>query len=384
MDSPTWDALAERRRLVALCARLTGAPQAAEDLAHEVLCRALAGAHLADPGRRRAWLDGIARHVCVDWMRARRRERSAAPTPGEPQDPLDLDLELDRRELVALLDRALGLLPDDTRSALIDHYVRDLPQVEIALRRGWSPGAVAMRLQRGRRALRDLLMHEFRAEAADLGLVAPGAGPAWRPTRLWCRTCASRRLRARFHPAWGIHLECPDCTRGDAVPLHLEGPTPFGQTAAQLFAGIHGVRRAADRVAAAFHGLLQGGLPGLRVPCRFCGRPARLAVGGPCGDVEMLCPAGCGWHPGLIGIAGVAECRPEMVRFGHAHQRVRAVAPRFPEVAGTRAVVLGWESLASGDRIEFVYALAPMVCLGVYGNVPGAGMADAPGGMQQA
>lgn len=269
VDAGASEALAarERRQLVRLCARLTGDAMSAEDLAQEALLRAhRSREHLRAPELRQAWLDGIARHVCLDWIGRRRRERQlfcAHPLPEAP-DALDLDRELDRHEIVSLLDRAMDRLPEATRAVLMDHYVSDLPQSDIALRHGCSEGAVAMRLQRGRQMLRDLLLTDFRADATELGLVNPGDAPGWRPTRLWCTTCGVRRLRARFQPDWGIHLECRDCTRGQAVLLRLEGHTPFGEmTTAQLFAGVHGVRRAVDRVSAEFHRLLGNGLPGV-------------------------------------------------------------------------------------------------------------------------
>jgi Sigma-70 region 2 len=64
----------ERARLVRLCARLTGDPDAAEDLAQEVLLAAHAqAASLRDPARRGPWLAGIARHLSADWVRRQRR-----------------------------------------------------------------------------------------------------------------------------------------------------------------------------------------------------------------------------------------------------------------------------------------------------------------------
>ena len=364
----------ERRQLVRLCARLTGDSAIAEDLAQEALLRAhRSRERLRAPELRQAWLDGIARHVCLDWIRRRRRERQlfcAHPLP-DPPGALDLDRELDRHEIVSLLDRAMDRLPEATRAVLMDHYVSDFPQSDIALRHGCSEGAVAMRLQRGRQMLRDLLLTDFRADATELGLVNPGDAPGWRPTRLWCTTCGVRRLRARFQPDWGIHLECPDCTRGQAVLLRLEGYTPFGEMAtAQLFAGVHGVRRAVDRVSAELHRLLGNGLPGVWVRCCVCGKPAPVRVGGPYGDIEMVCEHG-GYRPGLSGIGGVAACHPAALRFTHRHARVWAPRPRFLEAAGTRAVLFTYESLTSADRIHLLYAHTSMVLLGVWGDIPG-------------
>ena len=75
MGELTWSEQ-ERRRLVRLCAVLTGDPAAADDLAQETLLEAWRiRDRLADPTGRRAWLDAIARNVCHRW-----RVRTARPT----------------------------------------------------------------------------------------------------------------------------------------------------------------------------------------------------------------------------------------------------------------------------------------------------------------
>ena len=62
----------EHRRLVRLCARLTGDVEAAEDLAQETLLEAWRQAHkLYDPGGYAPWLSAIARNVCLRWAQRR-------------------------------------------------------------------------------------------------------------------------------------------------------------------------------------------------------------------------------------------------------------------------------------------------------------------------
>src|SRR5258707_6257256 len=100
-------------------------------------------------------------------------------TAPEPEARLaaraaDVTLELERDELARLLDRALALLPAETRQVLIARCVEESPQAEVAARLGVSEGAVAVRLQRGKLALRRVLAGELRAEAADFGMFAPG------------------------------------------------------------------------------------------------------------------------------------------------------------------------------------------------------------------
>src|SRR5215472_11653127 len=68
---PRPDAWAdERARLVRLCTRLTGDAAAADDLAQETLLEAWRSQQaLRAPDRFSAWLSGIARNVCLRWMR---------------------------------------------------------------------------------------------------------------------------------------------------------------------------------------------------------------------------------------------------------------------------------------------------------------------------
>ena len=146
-SAPRAELAAERARLVRLCLGLTGDRQAAEDLAQETLLIALQQEQtLRDPAKHAQWLSGIARNLCLHWTRRRglERARSVQPHPHDdaqalPLDELpggdgDLDTDLERSELIALLDQALGLLPPETREALVWRYVQDLPHGEVAAR----------------------------------------------------------------------------------------------------------------------------------------------------------------------------------------------------------------------------------------------------------
>jgi RNA polymerase sigma factor (sigma-70 family) len=186
------DPLAERTWLVRLCTRFTGDVDVAEDLAQETLLEAWQHMHeLRAPEARPSWLAGIARNRCLRWARRRRRdiarlihvdgEPDAPITPAarELADDVDLQLELERDELAALLDRALVLLPVETRQALVQRYIEALPQAEVAARLGMTEGAVAVRLHRGKVALRRIL-------AGELALMDPDSisAQSWQETRI--------------------------------------------------------------------------------------------------------------------------------------------------------------------------------------------------------
>ena len=162
--------LLEHERLVHLCLQLTGDPDVAEDLAQETLLEAWRNKHkLYDPQGLPQWLSAIARRVCLCWLRGLERERSRLMLSSLDDgslsvdqlallaEPYDLETELEHQELLELLDRAFGLLSPQVRQVLIERYVHESPNAEIAARMGLSKGAVAMRLSRGKSKLRMLL-----------------------------------------------------------------------------------------------------------------------------------------------------------------------------------------------------------------------------------
>src|SRR6266567_9316067 len=153
--------LSERARLVQLCARLTGKMDAAEDLAQEALLEAWRNLHtLRNQEHFSQWLSGIARNVCLRWARARSRERvRIIAYRGDSENPMedleetladafDLEIELVRKELADLLDRALALLPPETRTVLVERYIEESPLAEIAASLGIPLETLAKRLQR--------------------------------------------------------------------------------------------------------------------------------------------------------------------------------------------------------------------------------------------
>ncbi len=205
----------ERARLVRLCAHLTGDRHLAEDLAQEALLLGWRNAHtLRDPDKRPQWLAGIARNVCRSWARSQGRELPRivrTEDRDEVADDLDIEVELERDELARLLDRALGLLPPETRQVLVERYVRESPHAEIAERMGLSEDAVSMRLTRGKLLLRRAITTELRDEAESYGLYEP-ASDDWRETRIWCPQCGQRKLVARIpQPPGTISFRCPAC-----------------------------------------------------------------------------------------------------------------------------------------------------------------------------
>jgi RNA polymerase sigma factor (sigma-70 family) len=125
-----------RAWLLRLCTRLSRDLDIAEDLTQGTLIEAWRHwDRLRDPNQINPWLAGITRNVYRGRSRQRARE-AARILPlkrylcgGDPlgqvpdEDPLAFELELERQELATPLDRALSLLPPETRDLLIWHYI---------------------------------------------------------------------------------------------------------------------------------------------------------------------------------------------------------------------------------------------------------------------
>jgi RNA polymerase sigma-70 factor (ECF subfamily) len=323
----------DRRRLVRLCAAVSGDRFAAEDLAQETLLEAFRNAHkLRDPSGADRWLAAIARNVCRRWQRRRVSEAELR------DDHVVTELELDRAELADLLDRALALLPADTRDALVHRYAHDLPHAEIGELLGVSEDAVSMRLARGKLVLRRLL----REDAESFGWIAPGDD--WRETRVWCSACGSRKLVALIEPAPGVvRFRCPGCKPSDSTELRLDNPR-FAQLAGGL------VRPAAilTRVAAWSRQYFSAEAR----PCTRCGREVRIerfAVSWGSGFVAHC--RSCGEEVSSS-LRGQALATADARRFCRDHPRTRAL----PERDDGDRVVVRLEDVASSATLDVVFA----------------------------
>ncbi len=392
----------ERAGLVRLCARLTGDPAAAEDLAQETLLEAWRHRDaLRDPDRLEAWLAGIARNICLRWGRIHARAAahrltplSATPaaTPGA-DDPLpaielalaapdDLELELERQELIVLLDRALALLPAETRAALVAHYVDESPLAEIAARLGASASAVAMRLQRGRLALRRVLATEFADELAAYRLDGATGVGAWEQTPLWCSLCGRHYLLGRYHREAGEWwLRCPACSvNAQDVLIHTNSRAILG--------GVKGYKRAYERLWAWVNAYYPPNLAARAVPCLRCGHitPLRHGTSGPAAlrgvILEHDCPSCDTNH--FISLDALILAHPAGRRFQRRHPRLRLLPREEVEAQGRPASVTTYESLTGSARLVAVTAADTFEMLSIAGDPgdPGnPGDSGAPGGL---
>ena len=140
-----------------------------DDCAHEALRRALEGRErLRDGEPVRPWVTGIARHVALDALRARKRQRERTAGAARARDddegaadPLDkvadgapsaFDRLSDARRFDQI-SRALSALPDGQRKALTMFHMEGLQYQEIAARLGVPLGTVATWVMRARKSV---------------------------------------------------------------------------------------------------------------------------------------------------------------------------------------------------------------------------------------
>jgi RNA polymerase sigma-70 factor (ECF subfamily) len=341
MNGKTADVLwldARRGRLVRLCAAVSGDGQAAEDLAQETLLEAWRNRHkLHDPAGADRWLAAIARNVCRRWARGHGRDIPAAAP--EPADAVDVEAELERAELVELLDNALALLPPATRDVLVERYVHDSPHADIAARLGVSEDAVSMRLSRGRVMLRRLL--------------AEPSPDEWQETRVWCSQCGAHRLLMLCAPET-VAFRCPGC-EPDASAAGSQFPlaNPFF---ARLVGDLVRPKPILTRAAEWTRTYFTAGV-GAPVPCTRCGKTTPLrryrregVFGTAVHGLYAECAA-CG-DTVSSSLGGMALAAADVRQFRRDHPRVRSLPTRD---AGD-GLVVGYRDVRGSAGVDIIFA----------------------------
>ena len=136
--------------------RVTGADDAAKDVAQDVWLRVLRGiGRLRDGSRLRSWLFSIARRALMD--RLRQQYAGAVDTDIDVAD-LAADQPADSlEEDITAMENELERLPVTEREVLTLFYLRELSLAEVAEVLAVPIGTVKSRLFRARRLLRHAL-----------------------------------------------------------------------------------------------------------------------------------------------------------------------------------------------------------------------------------
>ncbi len=369
----------EWTRLVRLCATMTSNKDIAEDLAQETMLEAWRHKHeLRNPEKRLQWLSGIARNVCLRWFRTRGRELAPlANTETYPEqdtftleetlvDDYDIEVELERKELIELLDRAMAYLPAETRAVLVKRYVEESSLAEVAAQLGTNTSAVVMRIQRGKLALRKVLTNEMGQEIATYGL---SIGDGWEQTPIWCHACGQHRLLGKRNSSEGeLLLKCPACSPG-TDDLVSENRLPILQ-------GIKGYKPLLSRLAVWCNNYYRTGLSSGVTHCIECGQatfvklfpPEDIPVGfhGKGHGVSIVCPS-CTASCNTLLAPLVLEL-PEGQRFLQAYPRLRMLPEQYVEADGREAIITRYESIRDNACFAVVSALDTYEVLRIHGG----------------
>ncbi len=154
------DAFAElARRHAALvygtCLRVTGDRHDAEELTQESFFRLARRAGTIRTSVA-GWLHATAVRLSLNAVRARGRRRAHEAAAG--RETADAAPEPSPwREIEPILDAAVDALPGELREAIVLHFLRSLPQAEVAARLGVHQSTVSRRVAEGLRRLHDRL-----------------------------------------------------------------------------------------------------------------------------------------------------------------------------------------------------------------------------------
>jgi len=181
---------------------LTGNSHDADDVVQEAFLRAFKFFDTFRGDDARTWILKIVRNTFyTQWRRARSRDESAEfdeeqhslggddAVPGAAANPESI---VSSSQDIALLDRALGGLPEEFREALVLREIEDLSYKEIAATLDITMGTVMSRIARARR----LLLEGFTRLA---GARPPGISGA---------ADASFNLQATLQPSTGDKHKC--------------------------------------------------------------------------------------------------------------------------------------------------------------------------------
>ena len=141
-----------RRFLLSLC----NDAALADDIAQDALVNAyVASASFRGAARFSTWLFRIAYNCFIDRMRGRRLQTAPLESPAAQAVPGPE--AADGRFRHEDLHRAIGMLPDKERAALLLFYMEDKPVKEVADILEMPAGSVRAYLTRGRQHIKDYL-----------------------------------------------------------------------------------------------------------------------------------------------------------------------------------------------------------------------------------
>lgn len=141
-----------------LCMALLGSQADADEATQETLLRAYRGmTSYRGDGSVKAWLCGIARHVCAHMLEVRRRGRDLLESSLASDEAFDV---VESRRRARTIRRALDHLKPSEREALVLRYVADLSHREIATAIHLDEAAARKRISRALAHLRAVMTEQ--------------------------------------------------------------------------------------------------------------------------------------------------------------------------------------------------------------------------------
>lgn len=154
-ETKAYEALVRRHtaRIFALCLGILGNVSDSEDAAQETLVKALNKIQTLQDGSQFAgWISQIARNLCLDLLRSRKRHRELLDQNQERIMPAPGDY--------SVLQEALEELPEEHRLPLLLFYFDGQKTESVAKALNLSRAGACTRLSRARKALRRKLTSE--------------------------------------------------------------------------------------------------------------------------------------------------------------------------------------------------------------------------------
>lgn len=358
-----WEA--ERERLVTLCAKLSGAPAAADDLAQETLLEAWRHQdRLTDPTGSARWLSAIARNVCLRWQHRQSQEWHHTYQPTDNSmgdeltwedrlaDPLDIQTEVAQRDVRQLVARAVDHLAPTARAALVAHIVHDAPFAAIAQHLGLPEASARVQVHRAKRSLRRVLTTTLRAEAQACGLLLD-AQSTWDETTLWCPLCGDHHLQGQWDiTTSSFALRCPACYPATG--------TYCSYTRSEIIQGTRSFKVAFHRVMRWANANYRPALAGADIRCD-CGtrvaierRQSAAFAPQPYRGIVAHCPR-CGTL-GEMRLSNLALYTPEAWQFWQDHPRLRLLPERVITYQEQPALLISYQCVAESRQIDIITA----------------------------
>ncbi|MBN1164093.1 MAG: sigma-70 family RNA polymerase sigma factor [Candidatus Krumholzibacteriota bacterium] len=167
-----------RNPVYSICLRMVRNHADAEDLAQDVFIRTFNVLDRYNPSYPfSSWLYRITSNLCIDFIRKRKSGVVSLDQPlsgedGEmprqlPSDVAEPDREMENREMMKMLDQAVGALPEHYRIIVILRHQEQLSYEEISDNLGIPLGTVKARIHRARNMIKEYFKSRGLFTASD-------------------------------------------------------------------------------------------------------------------------------------------------------------------------------------------------------------------------